>query len=73
MIYKHALVFRVATVIYLEQFLPPLLLATIASALNILKVVAIYQYLALGALLIFALALDTARRELIARSRLSHA
>lgn len=50
-----------------------LLLATIASALNILKVVAIYQYLALGVLLIFALALDTARRELIARSRLSHA
>jgi ribose/xylose/arabinose/galactoside ABC-type transport system permease subunit len=50
-----------------------LLLATIASALNILKVVAIYQYLALGLLLIFALAIDTARRELIAKSRLSHA
>jgi ribose/xylose/arabinose/galactoside ABC-type transport system permease subunit len=50
-----------------------LLLATIASALNILKVVAIYQYLALGLLLIFALAIDTARRELIAKSRLSRA
>jgi ribose/xylose/arabinose/galactoside ABC-type transport system permease subunit len=48
-----------------------LLLATIASALNILKVISFYQYLALGALLIFALAIDTARRTLIARSLLS--
>ena len=48
-----------------------LLLATIASALNILKVVPFYQYLALGLLLIFALAIDTARRAFIARSLLS--
>jgi ribose/xylose/arabinose/galactoside ABC-type transport system permease subunit len=46
------------------------LLATIASALNILKVVSFYQYLALGALLIFALAIDTARRALIDKSLL---
>ena len=39
-----------------------LLLATIASALNILKVIAFYQYLALGVLLLFALAIDTTRR-----------
>jgi ribose transport system permease protein len=50
-----------------------LLLATIASALNILKVISFYQYLALGMLLIFALAIDTARRAFIARSLLSHA
>jgi ribose/xylose/arabinose/galactoside ABC-type transport system permease subunit len=50
-----------------------LLLATIASALNILKVVAFYQYLALGVLLIFALAIDTARRAFIAKSLLSRA
>jgi len=48
-----------------------LLLATIASALNILKVVPFYQYLALGLLLIFALAIDSARRAFIARSLLS--
>jgi len=50
-----------------------LLLATIASALNILKVVSFYQYLALGILLIFALAIDTARRAFIAKSLLSRA
>jgi ribose transport system permease protein len=50
-----------------------LLLATIASALNILKVVSFYQYLALGVLLIFALAIDTARRAFIAKSLLSRA
>jgi ribose transport system permease protein len=44
-----------------------LLLAAIASALNMLKVVALYQYLALGALLIFALTIDTARRAIIAK------
>jgi ribose/xylose/arabinose/galactoside ABC-type transport system permease subunit len=49
-----------------------LLLATIASALNILKVISFYQYLAMGALLIFALAIDTARRAFIARSLLSN-
>ena len=48
-----------------------LLLATIASALNILKVISFYQYLAMGALLIFALAIDTARRAFIAKSLLS--
>jgi ribose/xylose/arabinose/galactoside ABC-type transport system permease subunit len=48
-----------------------LLLATIASALNILKVVPFYQYLALGVLLIFALAIDTVRRAFIARALLS--
>jgi ribose transport system permease protein len=48
-----------------------LLLATIASALNILKVVPFYQYLALGMLLIFALAIDTVRRAFIARALLS--
>lgn len=50
-----------------------LLLATIASAMNILRVIAVYQYLAFGVLLIFALALDTARRALIAKSLLSRA
>ncbi|MBV9107109.1 MAG: ABC transporter permease [Verrucomicrobia bacterium] len=49
-----------------------LLLATIASALNILKVISFYQYLALGVLLIFALAIDTARRAFIAKSLLRH-
>ena len=48
-----------------------LLLATIASALNILKVISFYQYLAMGLLLIFALAIDTARRAFIAKSLLS--
>jgi galactofuranose transport system ATP-binding protein len=48
-----------------------ILLATIASALNILKVISFYQYLAMGALLIFALAIDTARRAFIAKSQLS--
>ena len=48
-----------------------LLLATIASALNILKVISFYQYLAMGTLLIFALAIDTARRAFIAKSLLS--
>jgi ribose transport system permease protein len=48
-----------------------LLLATIASALNILKVISFYQYLAMGALLIFALAIDTVRRAFIAKSLLS--
>jgi ribose transport system permease protein len=44
-----------------------LLLAAISSALNILKVPPFYQYLALGLLLIFALALDTLRREIVTR------
>ncbi len=43
------------------------LLAAISSALNILKVSPFYQYLALGALLIFALALDTVRRDILTR------
>jgi ribose/xylose/arabinose/galactoside ABC-type transport system permease subunit len=50
-----------------------LLLATIASALNILKVISFYQYLALGLLLIFALAIDTARRAFITKSLLRRA
>jgi ribose/xylose/arabinose/galactoside ABC-type transport system permease subunit len=50
-----------------------LLLATIASALNILKVISFYQYLALGVLLIFALAIDTARRAFITKSLLRRA
>jgi ribose/xylose/arabinose/galactoside ABC-type transport system permease subunit len=50
-----------------------LLLATIASALNILKIIAVYQYLALGVLLIFALSIDAARRAFITKSLLSHA
>lgn len=44
------------------------LLATISSALNILKVAAFYQYLYLGLLLVLALYLDTLRRDLIANS-----
>ena len=47
-----------------------LLLATISSALNILKVAAFYQYLYLGLLLVLALYLDTLRRDLIANSML---
>jgi len=42
-----------------------LLLSTIGSALNILKVPAYYQYLTTGLLLIFALGLDTLRRILV--------
>ena len=49
-------------------FLASLLLAAIAGALNILNVPSFYQYLALGLLLIFALALDTLRRSLISRA-----
>ena len=48
--------------------LAALLLATISSALNILKVAAFYQYLYLGVLLVAALYLDTLRRDLIAES-----
>ncbi len=44
-----------------------LLLAAISSALNILKVPPFYQYLALGSLLIFALVLDTVRRDMVTR------
>jgi ribose/xylose/arabinose/galactoside ABC-type transport system permease subunit len=44
-----------------------LLLTAIGSALNILKVPAFYQYLALGLLLIFALGLDTLRRMYISK------
>ena len=51
--------------------LAALLLATIGSALNILKVISFYQYLAMGMLLILALAIDTARRAFIAKSLLS--
>ncbi len=49
-------------------FLAALLLAAIAGALNILNVPSFYQYLALGLLLIFALALDTVRRSIISRA-----
>jgi ribose transport system permease protein len=49
------------------------LLATIASALNILNVIAVYQYLALGVLLIFALSIDSVRRAFITKSLLSRA
>jgi len=50
--------------------LASLLLATISSALNILKVEAFYQYLYVGILLIFALYIDTVRRDILARSML---
>ena len=46
----------------LGTFIGALLLTSISSALNILKVPAFYQYLATGLLLIFALGLDTLRR-----------
>jgi ribose/xylose/arabinose/galactoside ABC-type transport system permease subunit len=49
-------------------FFAALLLSAISSALNILKVPAYYQFLALGLLLIFALYLDTLRRGIIARA-----
>ncbi len=48
--------------------LASILLSAISSALNILKVAPFYQYLALGLLLIIALALDTLRRTLIQRA-----
>ena len=51
--------------------LAALLLATIASALNILKVAAFYQYLFVGVLLIFALSIDTVRRIILAKVMLS--
>ena len=44
------------------------LLAVISSALNILKVEPFYQYLALGLLLIAALAIDALRRAVIKRA-----
>lgn len=52
----------------LGTLLASLLLSAINSALNILKVPPFYQYLALGLLLIFALALDTLRRAIIKRA-----
>jgi ribose transport system permease protein len=52
----------------LGTLLAAVLLAVINSALNILKVDPFYQYLALGLLLIFALALDTLRRAIIRRA-----
>ncbi len=48
--------------------LAALLLSAISSALNILKVPAFYQYMALGLLLIFALSLDTLRRIVMKRA-----
>jgi ribose transport system permease protein len=48
-----------------------LLLATIASSLNILKIIAVYQYLALGVLLILALSIDAARRAFVTKLLLS--
>lgn len=48
--------------------LAAVLLAVINSSLNILRVESFYQYLALGLLLIFALALDTLRRAIIRRA-----
>jgi ribose transport system permease protein len=48
--------------------LAAVLISVINSALNILKVEPFYQYLALGLLLIGALALDTLRRRLIKRA-----
>ncbi len=48
--------------------LAAVLMAVISSALNILKVEPFYQYLALGLLLILALALDTLRRAVIKRA-----
>lgn len=48
--------------------LAAVLISVINSALNILKVEPFYQYLALGLLLIGALALDTLRRQLIKRA-----
>jgi ribose transport system permease protein len=52
----------------LGTMLAAVLISVINSALNILKVEPFYQYLALGLLLIGALALDTLRRRLIARA-----
>ncbi len=54
----------------LGTLIASLLLATISSALNILKVAAFYQYLYLGLLLVLALYLDTLRRDLVANSML---
>lgn len=48
--------------------LAAVLISVINSGLNILKVEPFYQYLALGLLLIGALALDTLRRQLIKRA-----
>lgn len=49
-------------------FLAAVLWATISGALNMLRVPPLYQYLALGLLLLFALALDSARRALLAKA-----
>ena len=45
------------------SLLAAILLAMIASGLNLLNIPAFYQYLAVGVLLIFALSLDTLRRS----------
>jgi len=45
------------------SLLAAILLAMIASSLNLLNIPAFYQYLAVGVLLIFALSLDTLRRS----------
>src|SRR5260370_11680003 len=50
-----------------------LLLATIASALNILNLITVYQYLALRVLVSFSFTSDSARRAFITKSLLSHA
>jgi ribose transport system permease protein len=55
----------------LGTLIASLLIATISSALNILKVAAFYQYLYLGLLLVLALYLDTIRRDILAASILS--
>jgi ribose/xylose/arabinose/galactoside ABC-type transport system permease subunit len=52
----------------LGTMLAAVLISVINSALNILKVEPFYQYLALGLLLIGALALDTLRRQVIKRA-----
>lgn len=48
-------------------FLAAFLLAMINSSLNLLNVPSFYQYVALGALLIFALSLDSAQRATLKR------
>ncbi|MCC6616120.1 MAG: ABC transporter permease [Anaerolineae bacterium] len=50
-----------------------LLVAAISSAMNILRVPPFYQYLALGLLLILALALDALRRTLVKRAMMGEA
>ncbi|QPK80939.1 ABC transporter permease [Schaalia sp. ZJ405] len=55
---------------FVGTILGSLVLSMIYSSLNLLNVSSFYQYVALGALLVFALALDSTQRALVKRAQL---